>query len=66
MWHTIEHQRQQFDTYHQGQVPITENQLGSHAMAREVVVIIGHHLPHVNRTEFPDNYVAGRIEYKFP
>ena len=26
VWQIIEHQRQQFDTYHQGQVPITVNQ----------------------------------------
>ena len=65
-WHIIEHQRQQFDTYHQGQVPITENQLGAHAMVHEVAVISGHHYPHVNRTYFPDNYVAGSLQYKIP
>ena len=32
VWHIFEHQRQQFDTYYKGQVPITENQLGTHAM----------------------------------
>ena len=65
VWHIIEHQRQQFDTYHQGQVPITENQLGTQAMGHEVAVIIGHHYPHVNGTYFPDNYVAGSIQYTF-
>ena len=64
--HIIEHQRQQFDKYHQGQVPITENQLGTHAMGHEVAVISGHHYPHVNGTDFPDNYVAGSIQYTFP
>ena len=63
VWHIIEHQRQQFDTYHQGQVPITENQLGTHAMGHEVAVISGHHYPHVRET---DNYVAGSIQYTFP
>ena len=55
MWHIIEHQRQQFDTYHQGQVPITENHLGTHAMGHEVAMISGLHYPHVNGTDFPDN-----------
>ena len=27
VWHIIEHQKQPFETYHQGQVPITENKL---------------------------------------
>ena len=63
VWHIIGHQRQQFDTYHQGQVPITENQLGTHAMDHEV--ISGHHYRHVNGTDFPDNYVAGSIQYTF-
>ena len=53
VWHIIEHQRQQFDTYQQGQVPITENQLGTHAMGHEVAVISGHHYPHVNGQIFP-------------
>ena len=66
VWHIIEHQRQQFDTYHQGQVPITENQLGTHAVVHEVAVISGHHYPHVSWTDFPDNYVAGSIQYTFP
>ena len=65
VWH-IEPQRQQFDTYHQGQVPFTENQLGTHAMGQEVAVISGHHYPHVNGTDFSDNYVAGSIQYTFP
>ena len=65
-WHIIEHQRQQFDTYHQGQVRITENQLGPHAMGHEVAVISGHHYPHVNGTDLPDNYVAGSTQYTFP
>ena len=53
VWRIIQHQQQQFDTYHQGQVPITENQLGTHAMGHEVAVISGHHYPHVNGTDFP-------------
>ena len=55
VWHIIERQRQQFDIYHQGQFPITENQLVTHAMGHEVVVISGHHYPIVNGTHFPDN-----------
>ena len=66
VWHIIEHQRQQFDTYHQGQVPITENQLGTHAMGHKVAVISGHHYPHVEGTDVPDNYVAGSFQYTFP
>ena len=66
VWHIKEHQRQQFDTYHQGQVPITENQLGTHAMGHEVAMISAHHYSHVNGTDFPDNYVAGSIQYTFP
>ena len=66
VWHIIEHQRQQFDTYHQGQVPITENQLGTQAMGHEVAVISGQHYPHVAGTEFPPSYVAGNIQYTFP
>ena len=66
MRHIIEHQRQQFDTYHQGHVPITENQLGTHGMGHEIVVVSGHHNPHVNGSVFPANYVAGNIEYTFP
>ena len=66
VWHIIEHQRQQFDTYHQGQFPITENQLGTHAMGHEVAVISGHHYPHLYGTDFPDNYGAGSIQYILP
>ena len=66
VWHIIEHQRQQFDTYHQGQVPITENQLETHAMGQEVAVMTGHHYPNVNEIDFPDNYVVGSIQYTFP
>ena len=66
VWHIIEHRRQQFDRYHQGQVPITENQLGTYAMGHEVAVISGHHHPHVNGSDVPDNYVAGSIQYTFP
>ena len=40
VWHIIEHQRQQFGTYHQGQLPITENQLGTQAMGHEVAVLV--------------------------
>ena len=29
-------------------------------------MISGHHYPRVNGTDFPDNYVAGSIQYKFP
>ena len=35
-------------------------------MGHEVAVISGHHYPHVNGTDFPDNYVAGSIQYIFP
>ena len=66
VWHIFEQQRQHFDTFHQGQVPITENQLGTHAMGHEIAVISGHHYPHVNGTDFPDNYVPGSIQYTFP
>ena len=66
VWHIIEQQRQQFDTYHQGQVPITENQIGTQAIGDEVAVISGHHYPHVTGTEFPPTYVAGNIQYIFP
>ena len=55
VWHIIEHQRQQFDTYHQGLVPITENQ----------PVVSGHHYPHVNGSDFPANYVAGNFQCTF-
>ena len=65
VWHNIEHQRQKFDTYHQGQVPITENQLGTHEMGHEIAVVSGHHYPHVNGSDFPANYVAGNIQYIF-
>ena len=65
VWHIIEHQRQQFDKSHQGQVPIKENQLGTHAMGHEVAVVSGHHYPHVNGSDFPANYVAGNIQYTF-
>ena len=65
VWHIIEHQRQQFDTYDQGQVANTENQLGTHAMGHKVAVIRGHHYPHVNGTHFPDNYVPGSISTHF-
>ena len=66
MWHIIEHQRQEFDIYHQGQVPITENQLGTQAMGHEVAVISGHHYPYIAGTEFLPNYVAGIFQYTFP
>ena len=66
VWHIIEHQRQQFDTYHHGQVPITENQLATHAMGHEVAFVSGHHYPHVNGSHFPANYAAGNIQYTFP
>ena len=66
VWHITEHQRKQFDTYHQGQVPITENQLGTHAMGHEVAVVSGHHYPHVNGFDFSANYIAGNIQYTFP
>ena len=65
VWHIFEHPRQQFDKYHQGQVPIKENQLRTHAMGHEVAVISGLHYPHVNETDFPDNYVAGSIQYTY-
>ena len=66
VWHIIEHHRQQFDTCHRGQVPITENQLGTQEMIHEVAVISGHHYPYVAGTEFPPNYVAGHTQYTFP
>ena len=66
VWHINEHQRQQFDTYQQGQVPITENQLGTYAIGHEVAVVSGHHYPHVNGSDFPANYAAGNIQYTFP
>ena len=53
VWQINEHQRQQFDTYHQGQVPITENQLGTYAMGHEVAVVSAQHYPHVNGSDFP-------------
>ena len=62
VWNNIEHQWQQFDTYHQGQVPITENQLGTHAMGHKVAVVSAHHYPHVNQSDFPAIYVAGSIQ----
>ena len=66
VWHIIEHQRQQFDTYHQDQVPITENQNGTQAMGHEVAVVRGHQYPHVAGTEFPPTCVVGNIQYTFP
>ena len=35
-------------------------------MGHEVAVISGRHYPHATGTDFPDNYVAGSIQYKFP
>ena len=35
-------------------------------MGHEVAVISGHHYLHVKGTDFPDNYVAGSIQYTFP
>ena len=64
--HINEHQRQQFDTNHQGQVPITVNQLGTQAMGHEVAVIRGQHYPHIVGAEFPPNCVTGNIQYIFP
>ena len=66
VWHIIEHKKQQFDTYHHGKVPITDNQLGAHAMGHEVAVVSGHHYPQVNASDFTANYVAGSIQYTFP
>ena len=34
-------------------------------MCHEVAVIWGRHNPHVNGTDFPDNYIAGSIQYTF-
>ena len=56
--HVIEHQRQQFDTCHQGQVPITENLLGTHAMGHEVAAVSGHRIAHSKGKDFFSNYVA--------
>ena len=66
VWHIVENQRQQFDSYHQGQVSITKNQLGTQAIGYKIAVISGHHYPHVAGTEFPPNYAAGNIQYTFP
>ena len=66
VWQIFEYQPQQFHTYHQGQVPITENHLGTHAMGQEVAVVSGHHYPHVNGSDFPAHYVAGSIQHTFP
>ena len=66
VWQIIEHQPQKFDTYHQGQVAITENQFGARATGHEVAVVRGHHYPHANGSDFPANYVAGNIQYTFP
>ena len=66
VWHIIEHQRQQFNTYHQGQVPFTDNQLETQEMGHGVAVISGHHYPLVAGTEFLPNYVAGNIQFTFP
>ena len=35
-------------------------------MGHEVAVIIGHCYPHVNGSDFHDNYVAAGFEYRFP
>ena len=51
--------------YYMGQVPNTENQLGTQSLGHEIAVISGHHYPHVAGTEFPPNYVAGNIQYTF-
>ena len=66
MWHNIEHQQQRFDTSHQIQVPVTENQIGTHAMGHKVALISGHQYPHVSGLDFPDNYVSGSIQSTFP
>ena len=66
VWHIIEHQRQQFDRYRQGQIAITEIQLGTHAMGHEVAFSSGHHYSHFNGSNFPINYVAGSIQYTLP
>ena len=43
----IEQQRQQFNTFHMSQVPLTENQLGSQQMSSEVAAESGHDLPDI-------------------
>ena len=63
VWDIID---QQFDTYHQRRVPITENSLGTHAIGHEVAVSSGHHYLHVDRSDFPDNYAARSIQYTIP
>ena len=35
-------------------------------MKHDVAVVSGHHYPHVNRSDFLTNYVAGSIQYTFP
>ena len=53
VWHIIKHHRKHFDTFH-------------HAIGHEFAVISGYHYPHVNGTDFPDDYVARSIQYTFP
>ena len=35
-------------------------------MGHKVALISGHHYPHTNSTDFPDNYVPGSIQCTFP
>ena len=65
VWDNKELQRQQFETYHQGQVPITENQIKTHAMGHEFTAISGHCYVHFAGDEFCPCYVAGNIEFSF-
>ena len=58
----IEQQRQQFNTFHMSQVPLTENQLGTQQMSSEVAAESGHDLPNI----FDANFVPGPINFNFP
>ena len=58
----IEQQRQQFNTFHMSQVPLTENQLGTQQMSSEVAAESGHDLPDI----FDANFVPGPINFNFP
>ena len=58
----IEQQRQQFNTFHMSQVPLTENQLGTQQMSSEVAAESGHDLPDI----FDANFVPGTINFNFP
>ena len=56
----IEEQRQQFNTFHLFQVPLTENQMGTQQMSSELAAENGHDLPDI----FDRNFV--QINFNFP